>query len=209
MSCSESSLGVVPCGRCRFTWGVLHASHSLVSSHWNTDFYFLYFSTLLYCRWNISFFFPVAIRITKLTFHKTEKNQGKAAAKRSRIPSLAETEEALAQAVWCWAGVATSVFLLMQLFFIPHCFPHPVVHERLSLWCSSDSCYSLLADDVLGSYLLCPHPKKPKCGSLIVRFPSGLITYLIVNTRKGKFLLEVIVLIFFLFLRKTYYWMLT
>lgn len=56
----------------------------------------------------------------------------------------------------------------------------------------SDSSYSLLADDVLGSYLLCPHPKKPKCGSLIIHFPSGLITHLIENTRKGKFLLEVI-----------------
>lgn len=54
-----------------------------------------------------------------------------------------------------------------------------------------DCSYSLLADDVLGSYLLCPHPKKPKCGSLIVRLPSGLTTYLIENTRKGKFQLEV------------------
>ncbi|XP_068568648.1 SH2 domain-containing protein 5 isoform X2 [Cebidichthys violaceus] len=80
--------------------------------------------------------------------------------RRSRTPSLAETEEALAQAVWCWAGIAT------------------------------DSSCSLLADDVLGSYLLCPHPKKPKNGSLIIRFPSGLITHLIENTRKGKFLLE-------------------
>lgn len=62
--------------------------------------------------------------------------------------------------MWCWAGIAT------------------------------DSSYSLLADDVLGSYLLCPHPKKPKCGSLIIRFPSGLVTHLIENTRKGKFLLE-------------------
>lgn len=88
------------------------------------------------------------------------KDQDKKQVKRSRTPSLAETEEALAQAVWCWAGVAT------------------------------DSSYSLLADDVLGSYLLCPHPKKPKCGSLIVRFPSGLVTHLIENTRKGKFLLE-------------------
>ncbi|CAB1436648.1 unnamed protein product [Pleuronectes platessa] len=77
-----------------------------------------------------------------------------------RAPSLAETEEALAHAVWCWAGIAT------------------------------DSSYSLLADDVLGSYLLCPHPKKPKCGSLIIRFPSGLITHLIENSRTGKFLLE-------------------
>ncbi|XP_008304207.1 SH2 domain-containing protein 5 [Stegastes partitus] len=88
------------------------------------------------------------------------KDKDKTPARRSRAPSLAETEEALAQAVWCWAGIAT------------------------------DSSYSLLADDVLGSYLLCPHPKKPKCGSLIIRFPSGLITHLIENTRKGKFLLE-------------------
>lgn len=62
--------------------------------------------------------------------------------------------------MWWWAGIAT------------------------------DSSYSLLADDVLGSYLLCPHPKKPKCGSLIIRCPCGLITHLIENTRKGKFLLE-------------------
>ncbi|XP_077386922.1 SH2 domain-containing protein 5 [Festucalex cinctus] len=89
-----------------------------------------------------------------------EKDQEKTQARRSRAPSLAETEEALAQAVWCWAGIAT------------------------------DSSYSLLADDVLGSYLLCPHPKKPKSGSLIIRFPSGLITHLIENTRKGNFLLE-------------------
>ncbi|XP_061584433.1 SH2 domain-containing protein 5 isoform X1 [Cololabis saira] len=88
------------------------------------------------------------------------KDQDKKPVKRSRAPSLAETEEALAQAVWCWAGIAT------------------------------DSSYSLLADDVLGSYLLCQHPKKPKCGSLIIRFPSGLSTYLIENTHKGKFSLE-------------------
>ncbi|XP_068451978.1 SH2 domain-containing protein 5 isoform X2 [Clinocottus analis] len=83
-----------------------------------------------------------------------------ASATRSRPPSLAETEEALAQAVWCWAGIAT------------------------------DCSHSLLADDVLGSYLLCPHPKKPKSGSLIIRSPGGLITHLIQNTRTGKFLLE-------------------
>ncbi|XP_071388096.1 SH2 domain-containing protein 5 isoform X2 [Centroberyx affinis] len=88
------------------------------------------------------------------------KEQDKAAAKRARTPSLAETEEALAHAVWCWAGIAT------------------------------DSSSSLLAEDVLGSYLLCPHPKKPNCGSLIIRLPSGLVTHLIENTRKGKFLLE-------------------
>ncbi|XP_060926332.1 SH2 domain-containing protein 5 [Limanda limanda] len=89
-----------------------------------------------------------------------EKVEDKTLARRSRAPSLAETEEALAHAVWCWAGIAT------------------------------DSSYSLLADDVLGSYLLCPHPKKPKCGSLIIRFPSGLITHLIENSHSGKFLLE-------------------
>ncbi|XP_010765582.1 SH2 domain-containing protein 5 isoform X2 [Notothenia coriiceps] len=88
------------------------------------------------------------------------KEQDKVPVRRSRAPSLAETEEALAQAVWCWAGIAT------------------------------DSSFSLLADDVLGSYLLCPHPKNPKCGSLIIRFPSGPITHLIGNTHKGKFLLE-------------------
>ncbi|TWW62785.1 SH2 domain-containing protein 5 [Takifugu flavidus] len=79
---------------------------------------------------------------------------------RSRAPSLAETEEALVQAVWCWAGIAI------------------------------DSSYSLLADDVLGSFLLCPHPKKTNYGSLVVRGPSGLVTRLVENTRKGKFLLE-------------------
>ncbi|XP_029359116.1 SH2 domain-containing protein 5 [Echeneis naucrates] len=89
-----------------------------------------------------------------------EKVEDKTPVRRSRAPSLAETEEALAQAVWCWAGIAT------------------------------DSSYSLLADDVLGSYLLCPHPKKPKCGSLIIRFPSGLTTHLIENPRKEKFQLE-------------------
>lgn len=57
----------------------------------------------------------------------------------------------------------------------------------------SDSSYSLLADDVLGSFLLCPHPKKTNYGSLVVRGPSGLVTCLVENTRKGKFLLEVTV----------------
>ncbi|XP_032405672.1 LOW QUALITY PROTEIN: SH2 domain-containing protein 5 [Xiphophorus hellerii] len=89
-----------------------------------------------------------------------EKGQDNVPVRRSRAPSLAETEEALAQAVWSWAGLA------------------------------NDSSYSLLADDVMGSYLLCPHPKKPKSGSLIVHFPSGLKTHLIENTRKGKFMLE-------------------
>lgn len=86
-----------------------------------------------------------------------EKEQ--ASAKACKSPSLAETEEALAQAVWCWAGV------------------------------SSDCSSSLLADDVLGAFLLCPHPKKPSRGSLVVKFPSGLVTHPIKNS-KGKFRLE-------------------
>ncbi|KAM9814268.1 SH2 domain-containing protein 5 [Neosynchiropus ocellatus] len=90
-----------------------------------------------------------------------EKDLNRVPVTRSRAPSLAETEEALAQAVWCWDGIA------------------------------ADSSYALLADDVLGSYFLCLNPKKQsKCGTLIVRFPSGLITHLIENTRKGKFVLE-------------------
>ncbi|TDH13814.1 hypothetical protein EPR50_G00035760 [Perca flavescens] len=89
-----------------------------------------------------------------------EKDRDKPQVKRSRAPSLAETEEALAQVVWCWAGMA------------------------------ADHSFSLLADDVLGSYLLCPHPKKPKCGSLIIRVPSGLKTYLIELTSKETLVLE-------------------
>ncbi|XP_029006258.1 SH2 domain-containing protein 5 [Betta splendens] len=89
-----------------------------------------------------------------------EKEQRKTPGRESHAPTLAETEEALAQAVWTWTGIAT------------------------------DSSYSLLADDVLGSFLLCPIPKKPKCGSLIIHFPSGLVTHLIENTRKGTFLLQ-------------------
>ncbi|XP_029531698.1 SH2 domain-containing protein 5-like isoform X3 [Oncorhynchus nerka] len=88
------------------------------------------------------------------------KGQDKMPVRRARAPSLAETEEALAQAVWCWAGIAT------------------------------DSSSSLLAEDVLGSYLLCPHPKRTGCGSLIIRFSSGLVTHLIDNTSNGKYLLE-------------------
>ncbi|XP_041745195.1 SH2 domain-containing protein 5 isoform X2 [Coregonus clupeaformis] len=88
------------------------------------------------------------------------KGQDKIPVRRARPPSLAETEEALAQAVWCWAGIAT------------------------------DRSSSLLAEDVLGSYLLCPHPKRPGCGSLIIRFSSGLVTHLIDNTYKGTYLLE-------------------
>ncbi|XP_024126406.1 SH2 domain-containing protein 5 [Oryzias melastigma] len=88
------------------------------------------------------------------------KDQNKKVARRARAPSLAETEEALAQAVWCWAGIAT------------------------------DSSFSLLADDVLGSYLLCSHPKKPKSKCLVVRCPAGLSTFLIQNSQKGKFSLE-------------------
>ena len=56
---------------------------------------------------------------------------------------------------------------------------------------SRDSSSALLEEDVLGSYLLCPHPKKPKCGSLLIRLPSGLVTYLIENSRNDMFHLEV------------------
>lgn len=88
-----------------------------------------------------------------------EKDQESAKACSVRAPSLAETEEALAQAVWCWAGV------------------------------SSDCSSALLVDDVLGAFLLCPHPKKPNRGSLLVRFPSGLVNHAIKNS-KGKIRLE-------------------
>lgn len=94
------------------------------------------------------------------TSQEKAKEPGNIPQRRVRAPSLGETEEALAQAVWCWDGIA------------------------------SDSSCSLLAEDVLGAYLVCPHPKKPKCGSLIIRFPSGLVTHLIENTRKGKLILE-------------------
>ncbi|KAK7912536.1 hypothetical protein WMY93_012747 [Mugilogobius chulae] len=105
-------------------------------------------------------FTPLKQRVVQERLKSSPAKEPEVRQRRSRAPSLAETEEALAQAVWCWTGIA------------------------------ADSSYSLLADDVLGAYLVCPHPKKPKCGSLIIRFPSGLITHLIENTRKGKFLLE-------------------
>ncbi|KAF7207472.1 SH2 domain-containing protein 5 isoform X2 [Nothobranchius furzeri] len=99
-------------------------------------------------------------RLQERLSESQENSQDNVPVKGTRTPSLAETEEALAQAVWCWAGIA------------------------------ADNGCSLLADDVLGSYLLCPHPKKPKCGSLIIRFASGLATHLILNTRKGTLMLE-------------------
>lgn len=48
-------------------------------------------------------------KFTLISLPKCEagKDQDKTPARRSRAPSLAETEEALAQAVWCWAGIAT------------------------------------------------------------------------------------------------------
>ncbi|XP_072521970.1 SH2 domain-containing protein 5 [Salminus brasiliensis] len=88
-----------------------------------------------------------------------DKGQDSVPVFRVRAPSLAETEEALAHAVWSWNGV------------------------------SSNSSSSLLAEDVLGSYLLCTHPNKPSPGSLVIRFPSGLIT-LDIRTSKGKYFLE-------------------
>ncbi|CAL9704637.1 unnamed protein product [Knipowitschia caucasica] len=106
-------------------------------------------------------FSPLKQRATQERLKSSPAEEAEAPQKKKpRAPSLAETEEALAQSVWCCAGI------------------------------SPDSSYSLLADDVLGAYLVCPHPKKPKCGSLIVRFPSGLITHQVENTRKGKFMLE-------------------
>lgn len=54
----------------------------------------------------------------------------------------------------------------------------------------SDCSSALLVDDVLGAFLLYPHPKKPNKGSLIIRFPSGLVTHAVKNS-KGKFHLEV------------------
>ncbi|KAI1890555.1 hypothetical protein AGOR_G00154890 [Albula goreensis] len=80
-------------------------------------------------------------------------------AARTRPLSLAETEEALAEMVWSWAGI------------------------------SCDSSSALLAEDVLGSFLLCPQAVPPSCGSLIVRCPSGLVT-LPISTAKGKYLLQ-------------------
>ncbi|XP_010880063.1 SH2 domain-containing protein 5 [Esox lucius] len=88
------------------------------------------------------------------------KGQDKLKVRRARAPSLAETEEALAHAVWCWAGIAM------------------------------ESSSRLLEEDVLGSYLLCPHPKRPGCGSLRIRFSSRLVTYQIHNTSNGKCMLE-------------------
>lgn len=52
--------------------------------------------------------FPVTSLLTCAAGKDQDKTQGR----RSRAPSLAETEEALAQAVWCWAGIATWVWLM-------------------------------------------------------------------------------------------------
>ncbi|KAF6733542.1 hypothetical protein FQA47_017574 [Oryzias melastigma] len=61
---------------------------------------------------------------------------------------VARRSRAQAQAVWCWAGMAT------------------------------DSSFSLLADDTLGSFILCSHPKKTKPPACP---PSSFIT-----PRKGS-----------------------
>ncbi|XP_053340357.1 SH2 domain-containing protein 5 isoform X2 [Clarias gariepinus] len=89
-----------------------------------------------------------------------DKGQDSVPVCRVRAPSLAETEEALAHAVWCWAGV------------------------------SSDCSSSLLPEDVLGSYLLCPHPKDPSVESLLIRFPSGLVNLAIKTSSNGRLFLE-------------------
>ncbi|KAJ8259642.1 hypothetical protein GJAV_G00171790 [Gymnothorax javanicus] len=102
----------------------------------------------------------------RLTQDRLNSQQGKAQEKppiplsKPRALSLAETEEALAEVVWSWAGI------------------------------SSDSSTALLAEDVLGSYLLCPLTEPPSCGSLIIRCPSGLLTSLITRTASGKYLLQ-------------------
>ncbi|TTB41846.1 SH2 domain-containing protein 5 [Bagarius yarrelli] len=54
----------------------------------------------------------------------------------------------------------------------------------------SDISSSLLAEDVLGSYLLCPHPKDPSMDSLLIRFPSGLVSLAIKNSSNGRLFLE-------------------
>ncbi|KAG7478454.1 hypothetical protein MATL_G00080810 [Megalops atlanticus] len=79
---------------------------------------------------------------------------------RKRPLSLAETEEALAEMVWSWAGISSKV--------------------------SS----TLLEEDVLGSYLLVPQPELSGCGSLAVRYPSGLVTHTIRHTSNGRYLLQ-------------------
>lgn len=105
-------------------------------------------------------------------------------------PSLAQTEEALAQAVWCWAGFAASVPLPP---LARRANPQMVTasHSSDLLVLSSDSGCSLLAEDVLGSYLLRPHPNTSHYASLVVRAASGLVTHLVENTRKGTFRLGV------------------
>lgn len=90
----------------------------------------------------------------------------------------------------CGAGLASQC-KHRPLNSIPGYPKVPNFKEPLAIF--SDSSYSLLADDVLGAFLLCPHPKKANYGSLVVRGPSGLVTRLVENTRKGKFLLEVTV----------------
>ncbi|XP_060765782.1 SH2 domain-containing protein 5 [Neoarius graeffei] len=89
-----------------------------------------------------------------------DKGQDSGPVSSARAPSLAETEEALAHAVWSWAGI------------------------------SSDNSSSLLAEDVLGSYLLCPHPKDPSVQSLLIRFPSGLVNLAIKTSSNGRLYLE-------------------
>ncbi|CAF90413.1 unnamed protein product, partial [Tetraodon nigroviridis] len=118
-----------------------------------------------------------------------ERDPDEAAAPGAWAPSLAETEEAVAQAVWCWAGIA---MLVPRPPSARNAAPRwsTVSHFSDFLVFFRDSSCLLLADDVLGSYLLCPHPKKTNYGSLVVRTPSGLVTRLVENTRKGKFLLE-------------------
>ncbi|XP_069039983.1 SH2 domain-containing protein 5 isoform X1 [Lepisosteus oculatus] len=78
----------------------------------------------------------------------------------SSTPTLAETEEALAEAVWSWAGL------------------------------SSKGSSSLLLDDVLGAFLLHPQSGSSGCSLLTVRTHSGLANYNVKVNAEGKYFLE-------------------
>ncbi|XP_066547144.1 SH2 domain-containing protein 5 [Amia ocellicauda] len=78
----------------------------------------------------------------------------------SSTPSLAETEDALAEAVWSWQGI------------------------------SSDSSSSLIMEDVLGAFLLTLNPGGSPCASLFVHTLSILDTYDITRNARGKYVMK-------------------
>ncbi|XP_023683273.2 SH2 domain-containing protein 5 [Paramormyrops kingsleyae] len=88
------------------------------------------------------------------------KTQNGLEASRGRSPSLAETEEALAEAVWSWAGISRA------------------------------SSSSLLEEDVLGAFLLSASAGDSDWGSVTVRSPSGLATYSIRKSPENMYMLE-------------------